>query len=225
MKNNYKRLVAIGCSHTYGHGCPDVTCYGDERDNSQAKSVYAWPNVLGRKLGIPEVMNISGGGWSNKAIWHACNNFSFHKDDLVVVLWTYDHRINFITSADPAHPVRRMHMDTKEANIYYKRFFNELDNRHTNFLYIDHVQRQLQDVGCDYYFSQVTCFGWRKAPQWFNIGPDRALSSMTFDQILENYPKGTDSSHTSVEGQYAWANYVYKEIGLKKKKLKDRKKK
>lgn len=68
------RLVAFGCSCTYG----------EELDNLND----AWPNVLANLLNI-DVINEGKPGSSNLEILYKILNFDFQKDDVVVVMWTY----------------------------------------------------------------------------------------------------------------------------------------
>lgn len=75
------RLVAFGCSYTYGSHLND--CPPD----SLQPSSFSWPALAAEKLGIA-VINCSKPGSSNLEILHTILNFNFKKDDVVVVLWS-----------------------------------------------------------------------------------------------------------------------------------------
>ena len=70
IKNYFKnknRIIAFGCSLTYGEGLKD--CLPDPINLKKAKypSKYAWPNLLSKKTNIP-IINNGQPGESNKLI-------------------------------------------------------------------------------------------------------------------------------------------------------------
>lgn len=85
----FKRVVAFGCSHTYGHGLSD--CIKDEFLPGEQPSKFAYPNVLANKLGI-ECVNNSSPGASNLEILLTILEFNFLPEDLVVVMWSHTDR-------------------------------------------------------------------------------------------------------------------------------------
>jgi hypothetical protein len=86
------RLIAFGCSFTVGQGLPDV--YPVIKPSS-----YAWPNVLGDRLGY-EVVNNGIAGAGNSEI--AANIFrtDFKEDDLCVILWSHFTRYDYFVYGD-----------------------------------------------------------------------------------------------------------------------------
>ena len=84
------RLVAFGCSNSYGHGLPD--CFNPKTNGpGNSPSEYAWPALLGKSLGIP-IVNASDCGVSNLEILNNILNFKFKKNDCVIIGWTYPER-------------------------------------------------------------------------------------------------------------------------------------
>lgn len=79
------RLVAFGCSLTYGQGLKD--CYDPHHGPGPKHSEFAWPSMVATKFAL-ELVNASRPGASNREICHTILDFDFKKDDLVVVLWT-----------------------------------------------------------------------------------------------------------------------------------------
>jgi hypothetical protein len=76
------RIIAFGCSQTYGHGLPDCT------DPTQDKpSKFAWPNLLDSKC-----INYAEPGGSNKLIVQRAIEHDWQPDDIAVFAWTYIHR-------------------------------------------------------------------------------------------------------------------------------------
>jgi len=87
----YKRLVVFGDSFTYGHGLPD--CHVDPIYPGRLPSKVGWPGVLARMLKIPQVLNFSYPGASNRYITHSIIDYNdFRKDDLIFVQFTYPFR-------------------------------------------------------------------------------------------------------------------------------------
>ena len=79
------RLVAFGCSLTYGHGLPD--CFVPPVHPGPKHSELAWPSIVATKCNL-RLVNASQCGASFREICHTILNFDFEKDDKVVVLWT-----------------------------------------------------------------------------------------------------------------------------------------
>lgn len=79
------RIVAFGCSFTYGEGLPDWDKI------KRLPSRFAWPAVIGKKLDY-EVLNqgIPGGG--NKQCAMKVLDTEFDEDDIAIFYWTFWHR-------------------------------------------------------------------------------------------------------------------------------------
>ena len=69
------RVVAFGCSITYGTGLSEP-------------NAYAWPECLGKML-EKEVVNNGQPGASNFQILHNILNFDFCENDQVFIMWSY----------------------------------------------------------------------------------------------------------------------------------------
>lgn len=90
------RLVAFGCSLTYGHGLSD--CWDHELKQPAGKpSAFAWPAVAARQHNL-DCVNTSFPGASNKEILFKIQNFDFQPDDIVTILWTFPGRSCIIQS-------------------------------------------------------------------------------------------------------------------------------
>jgi hypothetical protein len=105
------RLVAFGCSYTYGHGLAD--CYIDPNKSGPSPSKYAWPNLLANMLGL-EVVNCSNPGASNIHILWKLLNFEFTDDDLCVIMWTHFGREPF---SNLKYNSANINWDNYESNV------------------------------------------------------------------------------------------------------------
>lgn len=87
----YNRLVVFGDSFTYGHGLPD--CHREPYYPGKLPSKLGWPVTLAKTLQIPEVLNLSYPGCSNRYITHAIVDYNkFENDDLVLIQFTFPFR-------------------------------------------------------------------------------------------------------------------------------------
>ena len=89
------RLLAFGCSHTYGESLPDCLPPKGFVAPMPPPSQFAWPNLLAKKLNR-ECVNLASCGASNKQIHYNIVNTNFENDDLVLVLWTQHSRSCFM---------------------------------------------------------------------------------------------------------------------------------
>lgn len=84
------RLIAHGCSFTYGHGLKD--CHIPPNNPGPKHSNLAWPSKVSKHFDI-NLVNLSHPGASNKLILHKILEYEdYKKDDIVVILWTYNRR-------------------------------------------------------------------------------------------------------------------------------------
>ena len=129
--NNSSRLIAFGCSLTYGHGLPD--CHVPPTEPGLEPSYFAWPQLLAEKLGR-ECVNLSEPGSSNKRIWHTLINFEFQESDIVFVLWASPDRSCVLTDQHTIKDIGPW-MDNED---YYKNYHTDYDATVQTKLYISH---------------------------------------------------------------------------------------
>ena len=79
------RLIAFGCSHTYGLELPDCPTIHDP------PSKMGFPNIVGKKLNL-EVINRADTGASQKQIAATILETEFKNDDVVIINWSNPNR-------------------------------------------------------------------------------------------------------------------------------------
>jgi lysophospholipase L1-like esterase len=139
------RLVAFGCSLTYGHGLPDCL----EKDNTPGlyPSKYAWPQLLADRLN-KECVNEALSGSSNKRVWHRIVNFDYKDSDTVIILWTSPDRYGIVKSQKEIFDIGPWMADNnKIANAYYSKIHNEYNSKLETALYIHHSDLFLKKQG------------------------------------------------------------------------------
>jgi hypothetical protein len=100
------RLIAFGCSFTYGQGLPECAIGNNDSKVSNTPSELAWPAALGKLLKI-ETINKGIPGASNLEILYQILNFEFKNNDIVVIMWTLPVRdLYFISNSSKIKPYR-----------------------------------------------------------------------------------------------------------------------
>ena len=150
------RLVAFGCSNTFGQSLPDVWDYEkNEGIFNQGPSKYAWPQLLADKLNV-ECINNGIPGASNKEIWYNIVNAEFENDDIIIILWSHLNRYCLIQKNKIMQLGTWMVMDQlrrwcfsqkqrEQTKTFFKYFYNEYDMLLDFYLRTNHIQSFLQD--------------------------------------------------------------------------------
>lgn len=157
------RLIAFGCSITYGAGLPD--CIVDDGYPGPEPSVYAWPSCLGSLLG-KDVINNSAPGSSNLQILNSILNFKFSKDDQVVIMWSYIDR-DMIFTNDGVRPLGAWQTDS--LSKHWLALHNPTDKAIRTWYNIHHASLYLKNLGLEYhnfivYLEPIIKF----KPDWFD---------------------------------------------------------
>ena len=236
------RLVAFGCSNTFGQALPDIW---DHKKNecifNQGPSKYAWPQLLANKLDI-ECVNISKPGASNKEIWYNIVNTEFKKNDIVIILWSHLNRYCFIQKNNILQlgtwividQLRRWcsnQKQRKQAKAFFKHFYDEYDMLLDFYLRSNHIQSFLQDkvelVKHLTIFKQAGGQEYPKGKQeWgertfhipslpnFNWNKIKFSPNLCMDDFIEEqYPSNAlDGMHPGLETHKEFATSIYNEI-------------
>jgi len=207
------RLLAFGCSNTYGESLPD----NHHLPFNTQPSRYAWPAVLA-SLTERTCVNLGKGGTSNKKICYDIQNFQYEKDDLVVILWTYHNR-SCILNEDKDKIIRLIHSDIgrwtaplpagtpqKITKLYYKMFENEYDSWYDMYCRINLAKSYLDSIDIRHHHFltgdyQQTDLG---EPVWNNV------SFATIDMPLHcKKDRALDNLHPGIESHKSIANEIY----------------
>ena len=198
------RLVAFGCSNTYGQGLKD--CWVPEtRKFGPNSSEFAWPVLLAPKLNL-ECVNLSYPGASNKFIWNEIVNTVFRPTDTVIVLWTYPERwCVFDTEPDMNHigPWE----NTKQSKCFYSKLYSEKDANIDMNIRINHSKLYLDNIGIKNYHLVYSREDFNQL-SWNNT-----LVLKTYFGVYANQcPKALDGEHPGLIAHQMYANQIYKEI-------------
>jgi len=144
-----KRLVAFGCSLTYGHGLAD--CYIQEGNAGPNPSVQAWPFLVAQNYKIA-IDNKGIPGGSNKEIFYALRNYDYQKGDVVIVLWS---KINRSCTIYPNYVDRYgPWLNSTRSKTWLKHIFSDYDSTLELLNYEEHARLYLNSrkvKNCHYF--------------------------------------------------------------------------
>jgi len=205
-------LHTFGCSITQGYALPDVVqppmvdeqgkplTYDQLRDKKitwedihiLAPSKYAWPQVLGDKLGI-DVCNYARRGACFQQIARQCAVEAKHikPDDVVIVMWTYLSRLSLQWPARTSVPLCNIvdpNWDWRTAMIGFNKLFGLSRSHKTT----DHEDQQIQK-----YIETSTRNTYLDPMGVYN----RYYNSLVLQQITDGFLRATGARviHLSVE--------------------------
>jgi hypothetical protein len=198
------RLIAFGCSNTFGHGLEDCWDY-DKKDVGEHPSKIAWPQLVADKLGL-ECHNQALPGASNKMIMNLVMNFPFAPKDTVIIMWTFSDRYHVFS--DPKRIVENHNEETigpwlksRKAVTYYRQIYNENDQKIMTNHYVNYTSLYLEKHKITH--LQTTCSYYLIHPLVYDIN---------YSDIGEEYPKAIDNIHIGPEAHNEIANRIYKRI-------------
>lgn len=198
------RLIAFGCSLTYGHGLPD--CWDPVAKTPTSKpSSFAWPTVVAKNL-KRECINTSFPGASNKEILFKIQNFDFRDDDIVCILWTFPERSCAIQSTDAytTDTFKRLipsNNDTDSKSFYMS--YDDVDATIDFYTRIEYANLYFKsrDIKALHFLisgRMSSNFSWATAK----------LESVYMRDIQVNFPLALDNEHPGKLAHYKFAEEV-----------------
>jgi hypothetical protein len=197
------RLIAFGCSNTFGHGLED--CVTEDMQPGPTASKLAWPQLVADKLGL-ECHNQALPGASNKMIMNLVMNFPFAPKDTVVIMWTHSDRYHIFS--DPKRIIENHSKEnigpwskSRKAVTYYRQIYNKNDQKIMTDHYINYTSLYLEKHKITH--LQTTSSFDLTHPLVYDID---------YSNIREEYPKAIDNMHVGPEAHDEVANRIYKRI-------------
>lgn len=200
------RLVAFGCSFTYGHGLPD--CFVPPNNPGPMPSNLAWPSLLGKKLEKSTVVNNADPGASNLQILWKILNYEFQTDDLCVIYWSFYNRLDFIRLDLDSAKTHRLQLEDFDKNFLARPGYTE-HNAIRNFLMIHHAALFLEGKGIPYFFLDRRSVDIGvKFPE--HLKP-KYYDDTQFDQAFK-IDLALDNAHPGIKSQEKIANYIHSKL-------------
>ena len=229
------RLVAFGCSNTLGEALPDTVTKAGKIIDSPSK--YAWPQLLGDKLGL-SVVNLGKGGQSNKFICSHVLDTELHKDDLVVFMWSYFARTCFFDYPKdhkriiPGHldwrvtkgkQLKQIRADKYYCEHFYNNYFTWYNAFYESYQQINFAKMYLDSKGIANYHTTCETLPYtgiieRRLP-WFKLFRENRFTEIAFEtpswntvdlHQIDLYDNGAlDNDHPSVDAHKSMAEDIY----------------
>lgn len=190
------RIVAFGCSYTYGHGLPD--CLEDDKiTQGPNPSNLSFSALLAKQLNY-QCVNLGKSGNSNKEIWHDVLNFKFQEKDIAVITWTYFSRFCIIKS----DKIKRINPWTKEEKLFYMNYSNRHDMVLDFYGRLNHINSYLNSIDIKNY-NFVIEYPDTDEPRW-----NRTDILAKFEML----DKAGDNCHPGVISHAKFSDDIYKNI-------------
>jgi hypothetical protein len=215
-----KRLIAFGCSHTWGDSL-SVDQNGVECKNLPPHK-KSWPYILGNLLGR-ETINISYPGESNKAISHKIFNFKFEPDDIVIPLWTQVGRYCKIGDIKASYVENYTRFNTwyiirddKISKAYFRDYHTFGDEYYQIFSYIQSINfTMIPKVA-----SFINCYSSDEVLNFMKTNSKLInYFSISFFEGYYKYGRGVDGTHLGSKAHQKFAEDLYRVLGQECPKL------
>ena len=200
------RLVAFGCSMTYGHGLAD--CHIPPHNPGLVHSKLSWPSIVSKLLDI-EYVNNGICGASNKQILMEILKFPLREDDIVVVQWTYAHRSMVYKQNADFHqvlPPQSKYM-TKESYLFSESFYKI----HSDYdlLIASHLDIHHSNL---YVTTTNDIFNFHTDSSLDLVSPSFKINSTVVNLHSLGKDKALDSIHPGPKCQQVLAKYIASSI-------------
>lgn len=190
------RIVAFGCSYTYGHGLPDCL-HSDGITEDSSPSIWAFPSLLSKKLNCNYV-NLGKSGNSNKEIWNDIMNFDFQKNDIAIITWTYFSRFCIIKS----NSIQRINPWNNEDKVFYMNYSNKHDMILDFHGRLNHTHLYLDSIGIQNYNFIIEDLD-KDSPNW---------NKSTILGSFKKIDQADDNSHPGILSHKKFSEMVYDKI-------------
>ena len=195
------RLVAFGCSNTYG---ASLDIYPEDF-NIINPSQFAWPQILSELLKL-RCVNQGVRGASNKQILHNILNFEFEENDIVFVCWTHTERSCIICSDEIIHLLPRFKHSKntalrKKNESFYRHIYNPHDRIIECFFYYNLASYHLKTKQIEHRFTLYEPHAFAVDIPW-NRAP---FLNTFFARFSYDYPKALDGRHPGKEAHQKFA--------------------
>ena len=189
-----ERLIAFGCSITYGHGLPD--CFVAPDNSGPVPSKVSWPELVAKYMN-KECVNVAVPGASNKHIWHKIINFKFKENDTVFILWTFPSRTSVIK-----------HNTVVDIGAWnYQEYFNYVDFNDSvlmSKLYVSHANMVLASQNVKVYNLILE----RKDREILKLNETIKHIPIYIHLLEDMYPRALDNVHPGVECNEVFAKKI-----------------
>ena len=200
------RLIALGCSLTYGHGLPD--CHIPPNLPGPKPSTMGWPNMLGSKMDR-NTINLGIYGASNLNILWQLLNYKFEKNDFCVTIWSFFNRIDIRKIQKEPSILAELYDDEMYKNLILEKGY-QFHTAIRNYMIFQHASLYLESKKIPYYFVILDGYESQIPSSLLVKNLDRPKRNLLFvDKALDNSHPGIQSHKKISEYLYAKIKQVY----------------
>jgi hypothetical protein len=225
-----KRVIAHGCSFTFGHSLADCVDEKDKMLPGAYPSTFAYPNLIANSLNR-KCINLSIPGTGNFNILKTILEFSYLPSDIVIVLWTSFCRSSIIQEDNSILSFNPWLLDKdhdkislesyikyllKDSNLRKNKYFDIANKfyevhpdkhlQYASWMYMDYARLKLQKLGVHQFHACYDEWDLKLSP----VGDPRS-TPLTFNRLIKDF--GEDGSHPGPESHRCWANKILEFIG------------
>ena len=205
------RIIAYGCSNTYGEGLPDCWVKNNAGPNP---SKFAWPHLLADKMNL-ECINLSKPACSIKYMANKVLETKFREDDIVVFMWTYFSRYCFFQDNGLEkrlliNDIENKGLDSRNRRYsrkYYQTFHTNENAIIDGYMRINFIKNYLdsKDIINHHYTCHEATKGFNlREPNWSIV----KIPNIRFSFL----DKALDNVHPGIESQKQLAKEIYEDI-------------
>lgn len=200
------KLIAFGCSLTYGHGLPD--CHIPPSFPGPNPSSMAWPSKLAA-LAKKECVNRATCGAGNFEIALSVISYQFEPSDVCFILWSYPDR-DIILHDDQTVEQIGPWLDHKKFKAW--NWLNPEQTKSTKFWF------NVATINNWLHFRNIPCYNLSVGLDYFGgVNPSWAEGIRFLSADIQRHrvsnPRALDGRHPGPQGHENMAREVAQEIG------------
>ena len=184
------RLIAFGCSLTYGQGLQDCVDKHNVNIAGPIPSQLGWASMVANKLKL-DIVNKGNPAASNLEILNELLQFNLKKDDVVVMMWTYSFRdMYFYKKLFGRYSFRQLKQWINPVGqMLWSPSGNEVDFAIKTWIYMHHADLYLSNKGIKYiHFPVCPSDIVDHKPAYINISNLYFDGFTMIDKELDNHP-------------------------------------
>jgi hypothetical protein len=148
-------------------------------------------------------------GSSNKRIWHNIINFKFKKDDIAVILWSWEDRSAVLRDKTSVDDIGHW-VESDSTVAYYQHLYNRYDASMQTKLYVSHANFVLKEKAVPVYNLTTS----KDTVSIFKLSGQTTphIPLYICNNYKDRYPKALDNKHPGVECNRVFGNDVLQYI-------------
>ena len=193
------RLIAFGCSYTWGVGLPGDGLF---------PSNVSWPALVAKELNL-KLINKGEPAASNTEILYEVLNFDYKTTDTIVIMWTHTYRDLIFSKWGARFKSLRKRFSASKKDRSWQKLMNATDYNTKSWMCIHHADLFLKSKNLKYLHYP------------FSI---HELSKYTIKKLeISNFcrdgmfllDKGTDNLHPGIQSHKATSENIVKVLNEK----------